>query len=273
MTKCSESQDFESAAKLRDKIIALTHTSNRGIRQNPAYSQNNDSNNNWTNTISEMEQWMGIKFHYAGVFDNSHLFGTNPVGAMITFGHDGFIKSGYRHFKLQDNKRAGNDIAMMEEFISRAIKNSPELDMLIIDGGPAQWNIAHQVAPNLPILCVTKGKVRNGDEHFIMPDGTECHTVPKDSKLFLLLRRVRDEAHRFVITYHRTTRAKSMTGSCLDEIEGIGPTRKKLLLHHFGSVRAIMDADITALMRVHGLGAAAAKKIYKHFHLSLSSGK
>ncbi|MBO4683268.1 MAG: excinuclease ABC subunit UvrC [Alphaproteobacteria bacterium] len=262
MKKLSDEKNFESAAIIRDKISALTKTSIRGIRQNPPYRQND----NWNETVPEMEKWLGKKITFAGVFDNSHLFGTNPVGAMITFGHDGFIKSGYRHFKLRDRTRAGNDIAMMQEFISRAIENSPELDLIIVDGGRAQWNIAHETAKNIPVVGVTKGEVRNGDEHFIMPDGSEDRTMNKDSKLFLLLRRVRDEAHRFVITYHRTTRAKSMTGSCLDEIEGIGPTRKKLLLNHFGSVRAIMDADITALTRVHGLGKSAAEKIYKHFH-------
>ncbi len=118
------------------------------------------------------------------MFDNSHLFGTNPVGAMITFGHDGFIKTGYRHFKLHDRARAGNDIAMMAEFIARAVENSPELDLIIVDGGRAQWNIAHETAPNIPIVGVTKGEVRNGDEHFIMPDGTEYRTMPRDSKLF-----------------------------------------------------------------------------------------
>ena len=256
--------DFENAAILRDKISAMTKTSIRGIRTNPAYRTNSETD--WNNTIIEMEKWIGKKITYAGVFDNSHLFGTNPVGAMITFGHDGFIKSGYRHFKLRDRARAGNDIAMMAEFVERAVQNSPEIDLIIVDGGRAQWNIAHQTAPNIPILGVTKGEVRNGDEHFIMPDGTEYRDMPKDSKLFLLLRRVRDEAHHFVITYHRTTRAKAMTGSCLDEIEGIGPTRKKLLLNHFGSVRAIMDADIQTLKRVPGLGGAAAKKIYEHFH-------
>jgi excinuclease ABC subunit C len=262
MKKLSDEKNFESAAIIRDKISALTKTSIRGIRQNPPYRQND----NWNETVPEMEKWLGKKITFAGVFDNSHLFGTNPVGAMITFGHDGFIKSGYRHFKLHDRTRAGNDIAMMQEFISRAIENSPELNLIIVDGGRAQWNIAHETAKNIPVVGVTKGEVRNGDEHFIMPDGSEDRTMNKDSKLFLLLRRVRDEAHRFVITYHRTTRAKSMTGSCLDEIEGIGPTRKKLLLNHFGSVRAIMDADITALTRVHGLGKSAAEKIYKHFH-------
>ena len=266
MKKFSDKMDFENAAILRDKISAMTNTSVRGIRRIPAYSQNSNEIKNWDTVVTEMEKWIGQKITYAGVFDNSHLFGTNPVGAMIAFGHDGFIKSGYRHFKLHDTARAGNDIAMMAEFIERAVKNSPELDLIIVDGGRAQWNIAHKVAPNIPILGVTKGEVRNGDEHFIMPDGSEYRTMPKDSKLFLLLRRVRDEAHRFVITYHRTRRAKSMTGSCLDEIDGIGPARKKLLLNHFGSVRGIMDADMVALMRVPGLGKSAAKKIYDHFH-------
>ncbi|MBO7509243.1 MAG: excinuclease ABC subunit UvrC [Alphaproteobacteria bacterium] len=266
MKKLSEQMEYENAGIIRDKISALTKTSVRGIQRNPLYIQKNEDFTNWSKTIDTMEKWIGKKINYAGVFDNSHLFGTNPVGAMITFGHDGFIKTGYRHFKLHDNARSGNDIAMMAEFIERAVKNSPELDLIIVDGGRAQWNIAHKTAPNIPILGVTKGEVRNGDEHFIMPDGTEDRTMPKDSKLFLLLRRVRDEAHRFVITYHRTRRAKSMTGSCLDEIEGIGPIRKKLLLNHFGSVRAIIDADIKTLMRVPNLGKSAAEKIYGHFH-------
>ena len=262
MQKYSANMDFENAAQCRDKIAALTHTSNRGMRRRTAHSTNYD----WDKNVSELEKWLGIKIELAGVFDNSHLFGTNPVGAMITFGHNGFEKSGYRHFKLNDKKRAGNDIAMMDEFVSRAIARGPKLDLIIVDGGPAQWNIAHTVAPNIPVLGVTKGVVRNGDEHFIMPDGSICTDLAKDSQLFLMLRSVRDEAHRFVITYHRTTRAKKMTASVLDDIDGIGPKRKHLLLTHFGSVRAIMDADINALLRVPELGDAAAKKIYAYFH-------
>ena len=254
--------DFESAAICRDKIVALTHTSNRGIQRNRAHSANFD----WQESVKNLEQWLNIKIDCAGVFDNSHLFGKNPVGAMITFGHNGFIKSGYRHFKLRDAARAGNDIAMMQEFVSRATERGPKLDLIIVDGGQAQWNIAHKTAPNIPILGVTKGEVRNGDEHFIMPDGTISRDIPKDSKLFLLLRAVRDEAHRFVITFHRTVRAKQMTSSVLDEIEGIGPTRKKMLLTHFGSVREISDASLDALKKVPGLGNNAAEKIYAHFH-------
>ena len=262
MKKYSEQMDFESAAKCRDKIAELTHTSNRGIRRNPVHR----ANFNWSESVKLLERWLGLELNTVGVFDNSHLFGKNPVGAMICFGHDGFIKSGYRHFKLQDFSRAGNDIAMMEEFISRAVQRGPQLDLIIVDGGIAQWNIAHKTAPNIPVLGVTKGEVRNGDEHFIMPNGDICRDIPKDSSLFLLLRAVRDEAHRFVITFHRTTRAKTMTSSVLDEIEGIGPGRKKALLNHFGSVRAVSDADMTALLKVPGLGKSAAEKIYAYFH-------
>lgn len=262
MKKYSDEMNFENAAACRDKIAALTHTSNRGMRTKRAHSANLD----WNETVSELEQWCGVRIECAGVFDNSHLFGKSPVGAMIAFGHDGFIKSAYRHFKLRNAAAAGNDIAMMSEFVTRAVSRGPKLDLIIVDGGMAQWNIAHRVAPNIPILGVTKGEVRNGDEHFIMPDGSVRRDLPKDSRLFLLLRAVRDEAHRFVITFHRTVRAKTVTGSVLDEIDGIGPARKRALLNHFGSVRAITDADLPALLRVPGLGRAAAEKIYAHFH-------
>lgn len=262
MKKHSMNMDFESAARCRDKIAELTHTSNRGIQQNRVHS----TDFNWNEKVNLLEDFLKIKINCAGVFDNSHLFGKSPVGAMITFGHEGFINSGYRHFKLHDSARAGNDIAMMEEFISRAVERGPKLDLIIVDGGIAQWNIAHRTAPNIPILGVTKGEVRNGDEHFVLPDGTICNNIPKDSNLFLLLRTVRDEAHRFVITFHRTTRSKTMTSSVLDDIEGIGPSRKKALLTHFGSARAVSEADMKALLRVPGLGKSAAKKIYAYFH-------
>jgi excinuclease UvrABC nuclease subunit len=263
MKDFSDKMDFENAAIIRDKITALTNTTNRGIRQKPSYNTNLD----WNKNVSDLEKWLNIKINCAGVFDNSHLFGKAPVGAMIAFGHDGFIKSSYRHFKLHDVQHSGNDIAMMAEFVERAINDGPKLDLIIVDGGRAQWNIAHRIANGkIPVLGVTKGVVRNGDEHFIMPDGSENTSLPKDSNLFLLLRAVRDEAHRFVITYHRLKRAKQMTASVLDEIEGIGPIRKKQLLQHYGSVRAIMDADLKSLSLCPGLGKSAAEKIYAYFH-------
>ena len=263
MKDFSDKMDYENAAIIRDKITALTKTTNRGIRQNTPYI----SNLQWDKNVSELEKWLGLKLDCIGVFDNSHLFGKQPVGAMIAFGHNGFIKTAYRHFKLHDMKRAGNDIAMMEEFITRAINDGPKLDLIIVDGGPAQWKIANRVSGGrIPVLGVAKGVVRNGDEHFIMPDGSENRNLAKDSPLFLLLRSVRDEAHRFVITYHRSVRAKQLTASVLDTIEGIGPKRKKLLLQHYGSVQAIMDADLNSLLKVPGFGKSAAKKIYAYFH-------
>ena len=262
MKQFSANLDFESAANIRDKISALTHTSNRGIQRNPAHTPNLD----WNKNVTALEQWLGIKINMVGVFDNSHLFGKQPVGAMITFGHNGFEKSGYRHFKLHDKSRAGNDIAMMAEFVTRATERGPKLDLIIVDGGIAQWRIANRNANGIPVMGVTKGEVRDGDEHFILPDGTVCYDLPKDSPLFLMLRTVRDEAHRFVITYHRNIRAKQLTASVLDEIEGIGPARKRALLQHFGSVRAIIDADINALKHVPKLGDSFAEKIYAHFH-------
>ncbi len=263
MKDFSNKMDFENAAIIRDKITALTNTTNRGIRQKSPYTSNFD----WDKNVSDLENWLNIKINCVGVFDNSHLFGKNPVGAMIAFGHNGFIKSAYRHFKLRDAARAGNDIAMMAEFVQRATDDGPKLDLIIVDGGPAQWNIATKITlGKIPILGVAKGEVRNGDEHFIMPDGSVNTELAKDSGLFLLLRAVRDEAHRFVITYHRSVRAKQLTASCLDEIEGIGPIRKKQLLQHYGAVRSIMDADLKSLMLVPGLGKSAAEKIYKYFH-------
>lgn len=265
MKKYSDEMDFEKAAATRDKIIALTQTASRGRHNKITHEKNLD----WDKNVSELEKLLNIKIERAGVFDNSHLFGKNSVGAMICFGHNGFTKTDYRHFKLQTKSNAGNDIGMMAEFVSRAVAHGPKLDLIIVDGGIAQWNIAHKVAPNIPIFGVTKGEVRNGDEHFILPDGSIYTELPKDSSLFLMLRAVRDEAHRFVITYHRNRRAKQITASVLDEIEGIGPTRKHALIQHFGSVRNIMDATLQQLELTPTLGKAAAKKIYAHFHSEL----
>ena len=263
MKHFSDKMDFENAAIIRDKIAALTKTVTRGIRHKSTYTPDLQ----WNKNVTDLENWLHLKLNCVGVFDNSHLFGKHPVGAMIAFGHEGFIKSAYRHFKLRDMMRAGNDIAMMEEFVNRAITNGPKMDLIIVDGGPAQWNIAHKVsAGQIPVLGIAKGEVRNGDEHFIMPDGSVNKELPKDSSLFLLLRTVRDEAHRFVITYHRSIRAKQLTASVLDEIEGIGAVRKKQLLQHFGSVQLIMDADLKSLSTVPGLGKSAAQKIYAYFH-------
>ncbi|MCQ2562410.1 MAG: excinuclease ABC subunit UvrC [Alphaproteobacteria bacterium] len=255
----SQKQEFEQAAKIRDKIIALNKTTK-------SVSKESVSTTRWQNNFQDLEKWLGKQINYVGVFDNSHLFSTNPVGAMIVFNKNGFVKSAYKHFILKEKSRAGNDIAMMQEFIARANNHTPVLDLIIVDGGKAQWNIATKTAPTIPVLGVAKGIVRNGDEHFIMPDGTENFTLSKTSNLFLFLRNVRDEAHRFVISYHRLKRNKSEFHSCLDDIDGVGPKTKKLLLQYFGSVKKIMEADLQTLFRVPNLSISVAKKIYNYFH-------
>jgi excinuclease ABC subunit C len=115
-------------------------------------------------------------------------------------------------------------------------------------------------------MGVVKGAVRDGDEHFIMPDGNENYDLDKSSALFLMLRRVRDEAHRFAISFHRRNRANSQFTSALDEIDGIGAARKKALLHHFGSVKQIVDAHESDIARAPGISKSMAQKIYNHFH-------
>ncbi len=232
-------------------------------------AKSNSSFIHHSSSFELLEKWLGIKIGSAAVFDNSHLFGKNPVGAMIVFDQNGFVKSSYRHFKLKDAARAGNDIAMMEEFISRFAKNKDfeSINLLIVDGGRAQWNITKKVlGTRAAVLGVVKGVVRDGDEHFIMPDGKENRTLAKDAAAFLLLRRVRDEAHRFAISFHRQGRNKTEFSSALDEIDGIGAARKKALLHHFGSVKQIADARVVDLSRAPGISKSMAQKIYAHFH-------
>jgi len=235
----------------------------------------------WRDAVAELEGWLGIRIERADVFDNSHLFGTNPVGAMIVFGSEGFAKKEYRHYKLHDESRAGNDAAMMEEFLTRrygnckgAVSCAPGAEdvrpLLIVDGGRQQWNAAKRVLKKLnleiPVLGITKGEKRDGDESFIMPDGKVDSSLPKDSRLFLLLRAGRDEAHRFAITFHKKTRGKRAVASALDEIDGIGAARRRALLRHFGSASGIADADTSALTRAAGISKSLAEKIYLHFH-------
>ncbi|MDR0319195.1 MAG: excinuclease ABC subunit UvrC [Rickettsiales bacterium] len=277
MSSASERQDFEAAANMRDRLKALQTTTQMGrITQRP---EPNDGKffayklKKWSEPAAALEKWLNIDLRRADVFDNSHLFGKNPVGAMIVFTKEGFARNEYRHYKLEDKSVSGNDIGMMDEFLtrrySRAAGDNSTPSLVIVDGGRAQWNAAQKVLSKLglsvPALGVVKGEVRSGDEHFIMPDGSESE-IEKGTPLFLLLRAVRDEAHRFAITFHRRLRAKSATSSVLSEIEGIGPRRRRALLAHFGSLDLIKDAPIKALASAPGISKDMAQKIFLFFH-------
>jgi len=210
------------------------------------------------------------------VYDNSHISGKHALGAMIAVGKEGFIKSGYRKFNMGDDKK-GDDYAMMYEMIYRRLnkvtdENKP--DLLLIDGGLGQLNSALKAMKDsgveIPIAAIAKGVDRNaGREKFFLPNIKGALEFHDNVTLLYFLQRIRDEAHRFVITSHRGKRSKAITENPLDNIYGIGQKRKKTLLMHFGSAKAIADATLNDLQKVDGINKDTAKKIYDFFHEGL----
>ena len=265
------------------------------------------------------------------VYDNSHIQGTNAVGAMIVAGPEGMMKNAYRKFTIRgvpavqpvptsprllpnpsppaeegrvgarlsaegtrerkgrrlaldeagEAIAGGDDYAMMREVLqrrfARALKEDPERtegswpDLVLIDGGQGQLNIAHGVFDELgiadvAIVGIAKGPDRNaGRERFFVPGRPPFSLDPRDPVLYFL-QRLRDEAHRFAIGTHRARRTKAIGRSPLDEIAGIGARRKQALLHHFGSARAVARAGLGELERIAGISKTVAKNIYDHFH-------
>jgi excinuclease ABC subunit C len=216
------------------------------------------------------------------VYDNSHIMGTNPTGAMIVAGPEGFRKNNYRKFNIKRlETQPGDDFAMMREVLERRFarleKEDPDRssgewpDLLIIDGGKGQLSAACEMMENagvhdIPVIAVSKGPDRNaGRETFHLPGGREL-TLPPNSALLFYLQRLRDEAHRFAIGTHRAKRAKSLTTSSLDEVPGIGPNRKRALLMHFGTARAVKGAALDDLERAPGISKAMARQLYDYFH-------
>jgi excinuclease ABC subunit C len=216
------------------------------------------------------------------VYDNSHVMGTNAVGAMIVAGPEGFRKNQYRKFNIKRPETApGDDFAMMREVLGRRFarleKEDPDRskgdwpDLLLIDGGKGQLSAVCEVLEDagvhdVPVVAVSKGPDRNaGRESFHLPGGREI-TFPPNSPLLFYLQRLRDEAHRFAIGAHRAKRAKSFTASPLDDVPGIGPGRKRALLMHFGTARAVRNAALQDLEQVPGISSATARGIYDYFH-------
>ncbi len=214
------------------------------------------------------------------VYDNSHIQGTAPIGAMIVAGPDGFNKNAYRKFNIKSEGAAGDDFAMMREVMSRrfgrALKENPDRDdehwpdLVLIDGGQGQLEAARQVMTELGLediamVGIAKGPDRDaGRERFFLPGRVPFSLEPRDPVLYFL-QRLRDEAHRFAIGTHRTRRAADMTRSALDEVSGIGAGRKRALLHHFGSARAVAVATLDDIKTVPGISDALAQKIHDHF--------
>lgn len=214
------------------------------------------------------------------IYDNSHIQGSAPIGAMVVAGPDGFIKNSYRKFNIKTEGAAGDDFAMMREVLTRrfgrALREDPERaeehwpDLVLIDGGQGQLEVARQVLSELglediAIVGIAKGPDRDaGRERFFVPGKPPFSLEPRDPVLYFL-QRLRDEAHRFAIGTHRTRRAADLTRSALDEIPGIGAGRKRALLHHFGSARAVGAATIEDIKSVPGISETIAQKIHDHF--------
>jgi excinuclease ABC subunit C len=217
------------------------------------------------------------------VYDNSHIMGTNATGAMIVAGPEGFRKNAYRKFNIKRPETApGDDFAMMREVLDRRFarleKDDPDRssgewpDLLLIDGGKGQLSAVCEIMEDagvhdVPVVGVAKGPHhgREGREVFHLPGGREI-TLPPNSALLFYLQRLRDEAHRFAIGTHRAKRAKSLTTSTLDDVPGIGPNRKRALLMHFGTARAVKGAALEDLERAPGISGTMARQIYDYFH-------
>jgi excinuclease ABC subunit C len=224
------------------------------------------------------------------VYDNSHIQGTNAVGAMIVAGPDGFMKNQYRKFNIRSEGLVpGDDYAMMREVLERRFKRllTPPAegnktrpaddevpqwpDLVIIDGGRGQLNAVKEIFDNLALtqvtlMAVAKGPDRDaGRETLFMPGREAIKLEPRDPVLYFI-QRLRDEAHRFVIGSHRKLRKKDIREAGLQEIPGIGPSRKRALLHHFGTLKEIERASFADLGKVPGISAESARKIFDFFH-------
>jgi excinuclease ABC subunit C len=223
------------------------------------------------------------------VYDNSHIMGTNPVGAMIVAGPEGFVKNQYRKFNMRsEDLTPGDDYAMMREMLTRRFSRlireaapreappesetmGPWPDLVLIDGGRGQLGAAQGVlaelgVADLPMVGVAKGPDRDaGRETFFVSGRDGFMLQPRDPVLYFI-QRLRDEAHRFAIGSHRTRRRIDMARNPLDEIDGIGPTRKRALLRHFGTAKAVGRASVSDLLAVPGISEQTAQAIYDHFH-------
>ncbi|MFB2551155.1 excinuclease ABC subunit UvrC [Ensifer soli] len=226
------------------------------------------------------------------IYDNSHIMGTNAVGGMVVAGPEGFVKNQYRKFNIRSTEiTPGDDFGMMREVMTRRFsrlvkeEGKPDRsvepaedagfpawpDVILIDGGQGQMTAVRAILKDLDIEdCVTaigvaKGADREaGRERFFTP--SDSFTLPPRDPVLYFVQRLRDEAHRFAIGSHRARRKKEMVKNPLDEIAGIGPTRKRALLHHFGTAKAVSRAGFNDLIAVDGISETVARLVYNHFH-------
>ncbi|SFR37258.1 excinuclease ABC subunit UvrC [Litoreibacter janthinus] len=216
------------------------------------------------------------------VYDNSHIQGTNAVGGMIVAGEEGFLRNQYRKFNIKgEDLVPGDDFGMMKEVLLRRFKRlqkeDPERksdmwpDLLLIDGGAGQVSAVREImremnVEDIAMVGVAKGVDRDAGKEEFHRTGKRAFALRHNDPVLYFIQRLRDEAHRFAIGTHRAKRAKSQLKNPLDEVEGVGPKRKKALLMHFGSAKAVARANLSDLLSVEGVSEAMARTIYDHFH-------
>lgn len=231
------------------------------------------------------------------IYDNSHIMGTNAVGGMVVAGPEGFVKGQYRKFNIKSTDiTPGDDFGMMREVMTRRFSRllkeegkpdrsiAPEdgadapfpawPDVILIDGGQGQMTAVRKILEDLDItdsviaIGVAKGVDRDAGRERFFVKGKPDFTLPPRDPVLYFIQRMRDEAHRFAIGSHRARRKKELVKNPLDEIGGIGPTRKRALLQHFGTAKAVSRAAVSDLMAVEGISEAVARLVYNHFHES-----
>ncbi|CAD0184180.1 Excinuclease ABC subunit C [Ruegeria sp. THAF57] len=216
------------------------------------------------------------------VYDNSHIQGTNAVGGMIVAGPEGFMKNAYRKFNIRgDDLTPGDDFGMMKEVLTRRftrlLKEDPDRDkghwpdLLLIDGGAGQVSAVHEImvehgVEDIPMVGVAKGVDRDHGKEEFHRTGQRAFALKRNDPVLYFIQRLRDEAHRFAIGTHRAKRAKAVGATPLDEIPGVGAARKRALLTHFGSAKAVSRANLADLKAVEGISAGLAQKVYDFFH-------
>ena len=272
----------ELAVPLRGEKAELVENAHRNARESLARRMAESS------TQNKLLQGLAEAFDLEGpprrieVYDNSHIQGAHAVGGMIVAGAEGFLKSQYRKFNIKGEAGAqGDDFGMMKEVLTRRferlLKEDPERktdlwpDLLLIDGGAGQISATAEIMAELgvddiPFVGVAKGVDRDhGKEEFHRP-GEPPFALRMNDPVLYFVQRLRDEAHRWAIGAHRAKRAKATTATPLDEVPGVGATRKRALLAHFGSAKAVSRAAVEDLMAVNGISAAMAQQIHDFFH-------
>lgn len=257
--------------KRKDIMDMVVQNAREALQRHLLQKQNDDAALNKITEIFDMEK----PPERIEIYDNSHTGGTNMVGGMVVAGRDGFIKKAYRKFNIRE-ANAADDYGMMREVMRRRFgkiehdENFP--DLLLIDGGQGQLTVVREELESLglfnklTVVGISKGEDRNaGREKFHMT-GKDVFQLPLNDPTLQYLQRLRDEAHRFAIGSHRLRRNKSIEISVLDDISGIGPSRKKSLILHFGSAKSVQDATIEDISKVKGISRGMAKKIYGFFH-------